>query len=127
MDTVRGRIVLPHTSYLIFAVRTILTKKEAFMFLIDDVLLSPAKGMFYIFKQIHKAAEEEFLDEENVSAELSELYMMLETEKITEDEFNNKESELLKRLGQIEEYKKKHFEVVDEREESEDEDEVRNV
>jgi len=97
------------------------------MFLIDDILLSPAKGLFYIFKQIHKAAEEEFLNEENVSAELSELYMMLETGKITEEEFNNKESELLNRLEQIEEYKKKHFEVVDEREESEDEDEVRNV
>ena len=97
------------------------------MLLIDDILLSPAKGFFYIFKQIHKAAEEEFLDEENVSAELSELYMMLETGKITEEEFNNRESELLNRLEQIEEYKKKHFEVVDESEESEDEDEVRNV
>ena len=97
------------------------------MFLIDDILLSPAKGLFYIFKQIHKAAEEEFLNEENVSAELSELYMMLETGKITEEEFNNRESELLNRLEQIEEYKKKHFEVVDESEESEDEDEVRNV
>ena len=95
------------------------------MFLIDDVLLSPAKGMFYIFKQIHKAAEEEFLDEENVSAELSELYMMLETGKITEEEFNNRESELLNRLEQIEEYKKKHFEVVEENEENgEDEDTV---
>ena len=102
------------------------------MFLIDDILLSPAKGLFYIFKQIHKAAEEEFLNEENISAELSELYMMLETGKITEEEFNNRESELLNRLELIEEYKKKHFEVVDESEEdeeseNEDEDEVRNV
>ena len=95
------------------------------MFLIDDVLLSPAKGMFYIFKQIHKSAEEEFLDEENVSAELSELYMMLETGKITEEEFNNRESELLNRLEQIEEYKKKHFEEVEENEDDgEDEDTV---
>ena len=37
------------------------------MFLIDDVLLSPAKGLFYIFKQIHKAAEEEFLDKKRTS------------------------------------------------------------
>ena len=87
------------------------------MFLIDDILLSPVKGLMYLAKQIHKAAEEEFLDEENVSAELSELYMMLETEKITEDEFNKRESELLNRLEQIEEYKKKHFEEVDESEE----------
>ena len=92
------------------------------MLLIDDILLSPAKGLFYIFKQIHKAAEEEFLNEENVSAELSELYMMLETGKITEEEFNNRESELLNQLEQIEEYKKKHFEVIEESEESEDND-----
>ena len=90
------------------------------MLLIDDILLSPVKGLMYLAKQIHKAAEEEFLNEENVSAELSELYMMLETEKITEDEFNNKESELLNRLEQIEEYKKKHFEVVEESEDDED-------
>ena len=97
------------------------------MFLIDDILLSPAKGLFYIFKQIHKAAEEDFLDEENITAELSELYMMLETGKITEEEFDKRESELLNRLEQIEEYKKKHFEVIEESDESEDEDTVTNV
>lgn len=100
------------------------------MLLIDDILLSPAKGLFYIFKQIHKAAEEEFLNEENISAELSELYMMLETGKITEEEFNKRESELLNRLEQIEEYKKKHFEVIEESEENEEskvEDTVKKV
>ena len=52
--------------------------------------------------------------------------MMLETGKITEEEFNNRESELLNRLEQIEEYKKKHFEVVEEKAKkmSEDEDTV---
>ena len=60
----------------------------------------------YLAKQIHKTAEEEFLDEESVSAELSELYMMLETGKITEEEFNKRESELLNRLEQIEAYKR---------------------
>src|SRR3990170_3644068 len=93
------------------------------MFLIDDILLSPVKGLMYLSKQIHKAAEEEFLNEENVSAELSELYMMLETGKITEEEFNNRESELLNQLEQIEEYKKKHFEVVEESEDDEDSEE----
>ncbi|MBI2470008.1 MAG: gas vesicle protein GvpG [Planctomycetes bacterium] len=100
------------------------------MLLIDDILLSPVKGLFYIFKQIHKAAEEEFLDEENITAELSELYMMLETGKITEEEFDQKESELLNRLEQIEEYKKKYFEAVEEseeHEEAEDEDTVKKV
>ena len=94
------------------------------MFLIDDILLFPAKGLFYIFKQIHKAAEEEFLNEENISAELSELYMMLETGRITEEEFDKSESVLLNRLEQIEAYKKKHFEVV---EDGEDENTVKKT
>lgn len=79
------------------------------MLLVDDILLSPVKGLFYIFKQIHHAAEEEFLNEEGVSAQLSELYMMLETGKITEEEFDKQELVLLDRLDQIEEYKKRHF------------------
>ncbi len=76
------------------------------MLLIDDIFLSPIKGLFYIFKQIHNAAEEEFFNEEDISAQLSELYMMLETGKITEEEFNKNESELLNRLEQIHEAKK---------------------
>ncbi len=92
------------------------------MFLIDDVLLSPARGLFYIFKQIHNAAEEEFLNEDNISAELSELYMMLETGKITEEEFDSREAVLLNRLEQIEEYKKKHYGMAEESDESEDEE-----
>lgn len=95
--------------YFMIPFRTLYTKKGVFMLLVDDILLSPVKGLFYIFKQIHNAAEEEFLNEEGVSAQLSELYMMLETGKITEEEFNMQESTLLDRLDQIEEYKKKHY------------------
>lgn len=90
------------------------------MLVIDDVLLSPVKGLFYIFKQIHKAAEEEFLSEETVTMQLSELYMMLETGKITEEEFGKSESELLNRLDEIEAYKKKHFSAVEEEESDDD-------
>ena len=92
------------------------------MFLVDDILLSPMKGLLYICKQIHKAAEDDFLNEGNVSAQLSELYMMLDTGMITEEVFNKKESELLNRLEQIEEYKKKHFESMNEENIENDED-----
>ena len=44
--------------------------------------------------------------------------MMLETGKITEEEFDKKESELLDRLEQIEEYKKKHYGVKEEDDEN---------
>src|SRR3990167_8222645 len=97
------------------------------MFLIDDILLSPVKGLMYLAKQIHKAAEEEFLDEENVSAELSELYMMLETGKITEEEFNNRESELLNRFEEVEKNEddgEDEDTVNEDDEDSEDEDTV---
>lgn len=87
------------------------------MLLVDDILFSPVKGLSYIFKQIHKAAEDEFLNEEDITVQLSELYMMLETGKITEEEFDKKESELLNRLDQIEEYKKKQYGVTEEQEE----------
>ena len=79
------------------------------MLLVDDILLFPIKGIFYVFRQIHNAAEEEFLDEEGISNQLSELYMMLETNKITEEEFNEKEGILLDRLDEIEDYKKTYY------------------
>ncbi len=84
------------------------------MFLVDDILFFPFKGLFYVFNQIHNAAEEEFLDEEGVSNQLSELYMMLETEKITEEEFDEEEKILLNRLDEIENYKKDHYGIDDE-------------
>lgn len=80
------------------------------MFIVDDILLSPINGLFYIFKQIHNAAEKEYLDdEENITNQLSELYMMLDTGKITEEEFNERERELLDMLDKIEDYKKSYY------------------
>ena len=73
-----------------------------------------------MFRQIHNAAEEEFLDEEGISNQLSELYMMLETGKITEEEFNEKEGILLDRLDEIEDYKKTYYGIDDEKDTDED-------
>lgn len=73
------------------------------MLLIDDVLLFPARGLMFIFREIYNAAYQEFDNEaEAVRAELSELYMMLETERITEEQFDASEKELLDRLDRIE-------------------------
>jgi hypothetical protein len=57
-----------------------------------------------MFREIHNAAQQELATEtEAISAELSELYMMLETGRITEAEFNVREKELLDRLDEIQE------------------------
>jgi Gas vesicle protein G len=74
------------------------------MFLIDDILLAPVRGLFWIFKEIRDAAEEEQANEaEAITTKLSELYMMLETGQMTEAEFDAEEKALLDRLDDIKE------------------------
>ncbi len=72
------------------------------MFLIDDILLSPAKGLLWVFREIHDAAQQELAGEsETITAALSELYMRLETGQITEAEFDVHEKALLDRLDRL--------------------------
>lgn len=74
------------------------------MFLIDDILMAPARGLLWVFKEIHHAAEEEQANEaEAITTKLSELYMMLETGQMTEAEFDAAEKTLLDRLDAIKE------------------------
>lgn len=73
------------------------------MFLVDDLLLSPIKGIFWVFREIHDAAQQELAGEaESITAALSELYMRLETGQITEAEFDSQEKVLLDRLDRLE-------------------------
>lgn len=73
------------------------------MVIVDDLLLIPIRGVLWIVREIHNAAREELVNEaESISAELSELYMRLETGKISEEEFAAEENILLERLDNIE-------------------------
>jgi len=72
------------------------------MFLLDDLLLSPVKGILWVFREIHDAAQQELAGEsEAITTALSELYMKLETGQITEAEFDAQEKVLLDRLDQL--------------------------
>jgi len=74
------------------------------MLVIDDILLAPFHGLGFIVRQIQQAAQQELENEsDNLRAELSELYMMLETHQITEEEFTAREATLLDRLTRLEE------------------------
>ena len=74
------------------------------MLIVDDILTAPFNGLFWIFKEIHRAAEEEQANEADaITAKLSELYMMLETGQMTEAEFDAAEKTLLDRLDAIKE------------------------
>ena len=72
------------------------------MFIIDDILLFPMRSILWIFRELHNCAQQEIENEaESITAELSDLYMMLETERITEDEFDAREKQLLDRLEMV--------------------------
>jgi hypothetical protein len=72
------------------------------MFLIDDLLMAPAKGLVWVFKEIHDAARLELAGEgEAVTAALSELYLKLESGRLTEAEFDAREKVLLDRLDRL--------------------------
>ena len=91
------------------------------MLIIDDLLLFPVRSILWVFQEIHNAAQEEQANEADaITAELSELYMMLETGKITEAEFDTREKTLLDRLDGI---KERETDLEDEDEEDEEEEE----
>lgn len=72
------------------------------MFLVDNLLMSPIKGVLWVFKEIHDAAQQELAGEsEAITATLSELYMKLETGQITEEQFDAQEKVLLDRLDRL--------------------------
>lgn len=74
------------------------------MFLIDDILFSPVRGLIWVFREIHAAAEKDKAGESvAITARLGELYMMLETGQMTEAEFEAAEKTLLDRLDVLQE------------------------
>lgn len=73
------------------------------MFLIDDIVMSPFRGILAIFREIHNAVMQEAANEAaTVRGELGELYLLLEHGNITEVEFDERESALLDRLDALE-------------------------
>jgi len=71
------------------------------MLLIDDLLLLPVKGFVGIFKKIHEMAEHELSDEGYIRERLMELQLRFELNEIGEEEYNQREKELLERLDII--------------------------
>ena len=71
------------------------------MFLIDDILLSPLKGVIWLGKKINEVAEKEFSDEGLIKEKLMQLQLRFEIDEISEEEYNRQEKELLERLEAI--------------------------
>ena len=70
------------------------------MFLIDDILKAPGKGLFSVFKTIHDRVEDELYNPDKIREDLMNLQMKLEMEEISEEEYEEQEEELLDRLDE---------------------------
>ncbi|AOP48396.1 gas vesicle protein GvpG [Streptomyces lydicus] len=75
------------------------------MGLITDLLtfpLAPVRGTVWVLDQVLLTAEREYYDPEPVRAELAQLERDLVAGRITDEEFDRREDELLDRLEWLE-------------------------
>ena len=71
------------------------------MFIVDDILLAPLKGVIWIGEKINEMSEKEFSDEGRIKEKLMELQLRFEIDEISEEEYKKHEEELLARLDAI--------------------------
>lgn len=72
--------------------------------IVDDLLLAPAHGIMWVFRQIHKAAlEAQAARKGDIRNELSEMYQALSRGEMTDEEFDQREAALLDELEAIQE------------------------
>ncbi len=73
------------------------------MIILDKLLFSPVLAAVWAARQVHHAIrQEQAAEPERFTADLGELYMMLETGRLSEAQFNAREKELLDRLDLVE-------------------------
>ena len=77
------------------------------MFLLDDILMAPLKGIIFIAEKINEVIEKETSDEGSVKERLMALQLKFEMDEIDEEEYDKREDELLKLLADIREEKLK--------------------
>lgn len=75
------------------------------MFLFDNIMFAPLKGIIFIAKKIDEVIEKETSDEGSIKERLMALQMKFEMDEITEEEYDKREDELLKILENIREQK----------------------
>jgi len=72
------------------------------MFFVDDLVMSPFKGFLFIAREVAKAVEQQTEQERaEVMSQLALLHSRVEKGEITDDEFDELETELLDKLEQL--------------------------
>jgi hypothetical protein len=77
------------------------------MFLFDDILLAPLKGVIWLGKKINEVGEKKLYDKDSIKEELMALQLQFELDEINEQEYDEKEKELLDRLDAVTRAKEK--------------------
>jgi len=68
------------------------------MFIVDDILLAPLKGVIWLGRKLNEVVEKELSDEGLIKEKLMQLQLRFELDEISEEEYNRQEKELLARL-----------------------------
>jgi hypothetical protein len=71
------------------------------MFLLDDILLAPVKGIVWLGEKIDGVIKTEEQDENRLKDTLLELQMRLELGQMSGDEYRRQETALLDRLEAV--------------------------
>lgn len=71
------------------------------MFILDDILLAPLKGVLWIGKKLNEVVQKETTDEGKIKEELMKLQLQFELDEIDEEKYMEQEKELLARLEAI--------------------------
>jgi hypothetical protein len=79
------------------------------MFLLDSILLAPLKGVVWLGEKLSEMAEHELSDEGRIKEELMALQLQFELDQIGEQEYDQKEQELLARLDAVIKAKEKEL------------------
>ncbi|MEQ9298769.1 MAG: gas vesicle protein GvpG [Cyclobacteriaceae bacterium] len=70
------------------------------MFILDDIILSPIKGIFSLAKVINDRVQEELYNPEKIQEDLMQLQLKFELDQISEEEYDALEEDLLARLSE---------------------------
>ena len=76
------------------------------MFLFDDLILAPVKGVAWLAQQIADEANRQLFDEASIKESLERLQELHEAGEVSEKEFQELEDKLLARLQKAREMKR---------------------
>ncbi|MEI6141337.1 MAG: gas vesicle protein GvpG [Mariniphaga sp.] len=71
------------------------------MFLLDDIVLAPFKGIIFIAEKIDELIQKEVSDEGRIKERLMALQLKFEMDEITIEEYDKQEEELLEMIERI--------------------------